>query len=287
VIKAPPPQRADTPVGAYRVFRVHGGKLTSATHGDEWTADLHEATCGLGQGHQAPHFGCHCGIHAFGSLATAEAYSRRRWRLWPGLSSSTVIGAVLLWSGPSRPIVGGELSSRSRVRTGRRPLQYRAPYAQLIALVDDGETARRVAARLAVPAIPKLDAAGRPAFERFVREHGTELEAVAETAAPQRPTPAAPPMRPVADQRRPGFLSSLAGTIARQRGRRRHAPLVAGLAVGLVLLVAARLSWLVLRPTLRASWWLTWWGLRVGWALFVFVLLVAISFLGLVPEQRS
>jgi hypothetical protein len=286
VIKAPTPQRTDTAVVAYRVFRVRAGaKLTSATHADVWTADLHEATCSLGQPHQAPHFGCHCGIHAFGSLATAERYSTRRWRLWPGLSSSTVIGAVLLWSGPSRPIVGGELAASSRVRTGRRPLQYRAPYAQLIALMDDGETSRRVAGRLAVPALPKLDAAGRPAFERFVREHGTELEAVAETA-PRRPTPAAPAMRPAADQR-PGILSSLAGAIARQRGRRRHAPLVVGLALGLVLLAAGRLSWLVLRPTLRASWWLTWWGLRVGLAVLLFCVLLPLSFLGLVPEQRS
>jgi hypothetical protein len=271
VILAPTPQRTDAPVVAYRVFRVRtGGKLTSATRGDLWTTKLHEATCAEAN-HPAPQFGCHCGIHAFGSLATAERYSGRRWLKWPGLTSSTVIGAVLLYSAPGRPIVGGELARRSGVRTGRGALQYRAPYGQLVALLDS-PAARRAGERLGVPVLPKRDAAGRPAFERFAREHGTELEAQPPDAAPTRsPTPAT--------------FHPLVNAIRRQRGRW-HVALVVGLALALAVLVAGRLSWLVARPTLRVAWWLAWWGGRLALAVGLFCLLLPLSFLGLLPERR-
>lgn len=267
MILAPTPQRTDAPVVAYRVFRVRSGRLTSATRGDVWTAALHEATCSAAK-HPAPASGCHCGIHAFGSLATALRYSGRRWRMWPGLTTSTVIGAVLLWSGPGRPIVGGELARSSGVRTSRRALQYRAPYGQLVALLDS-PAARRAGARLGVPVLPARDAAGRPAFEHRAREHGTELEAqLADAAAATAPASSNP----------------LVNAIARQRGAW-HVALVLGLALGLALLTAARLSWLVLRPTLRVAWWLAWWGGRLGWALFVAVLLIAISIV--LPTGRA
>src|SRR5260221_5204623 len=65
VTRAAAPQRTDTPVVAYRAFRWRRGRLVSATRGDRWTAELHEATCRVAASHPAPHPACHCGIHAF------------------------------------------------------------------------------------------------------------------------------------------------------------------------------------------------------------------------------
>jgi hypothetical protein len=275
VIRAAAPQRTDTPVVAYRAFRWRRGRLVSATRGDRWTAELHEATCRAAAGHPAPHPACHCGIHAFGSLATAERYGGRRWRLWPGLFTRTVIGAVLLYSGHGRPLIAGELTRSSGVLgfDGRRALQYRAPYGQLVALLADGAAAQQAAAAVGVPVLPKRDAAGRPAFERFAREHGTELEA--ETPATRSSASAAP----VAPWRVVKF-------IRRRRGRV-NGGLVVTLAAALIVLAAARLSWLVLRPALRVAWWLAWWGLRLLAAVALFCVLLALSFLGLLPESSA
>jgi len=199
--------------------------------------------------------------------------------------SSTVPGAVLLYSAGGRSIVAGELATSSGVRTSRRALQYRAPYGRLIALLDS-PAARPAGERLGVPVLPKRDDAGRPAFERFAREHGEELEGTGTRRPPEAATAAltsSPAMRP-----RPGPVTGrpIVRAIARQRGAW-HVALVLGLALGLTLAAAGRLSWLVLRPTLRVSWWLTWWGLRVAVAVVVFCVLLTFSFLGLDSGRRS
>jgi hypothetical protein len=258
------PQRTAAPVVSYRCFRWRFGKLVSATTGDVWTAQLQQASCRWAR-HPAPQFDCTCGIHAFGSLATAERLARGRWWKWPGLFTGTVIGAVLLWSEQGRPLVAGELALRSGVRGWRPTLQYRAPCARLVALLDDGPAARRAAATLGVPALPRRDEAGRPVFERFAREHGEELEA-----------PAAASVRPAVSPLAATGAHPIVRRIASQRGAW-HGALVLGLALVLAVVAAVRLSWLVLKPALRVTWWLAWWSARLGWAVFVFVLLLALS----------
>jgi hypothetical protein len=277
VIRAPRPQRTGEPVIGYRCYRADGlGRLQSTTRGDLWTADVHEATCELAS-HPAPGRGCECGIHALGSLATARRYAERRWLLWPGLTTSTVIGAVRLQSGPGRPILAGELAASSGIRGGRRSLQYRAPYAELLALLDDGAAARRAGGRLGLPVLAERDAGGRPLFEAYAREHGVQLEAEAATPPDRRP-PAA------------------AGSATSPSAGGRPVAWVLALAVGLVLLATARLlgalGWAAARLAGRLAWWLSWWGLRVLWAALpwglwlALVIPAALCCLRLAPPQR-
>jgi hypothetical protein len=111
--------------------------------------------------HQAPAVRCSCGIYALDSLATVHRAVRWfRQRHW-GLRGAVVFGAVQLWGGPGRPVVVGELA-------GRPGLQYRAPYARMVALADSGRAAK-VGEQLGIPVVRA------EGLELYAREFGEQL----------------------------------------------------------------------------------------------------------------
>jgi hypothetical protein len=209
-------ESTNAPIVGYRSWVADHGRLRSATSDDYWAAGVNEARCGDDEPHRAPELACCCGIHVCDSHATALRYveRRQRWRPWLW-GDELVVGAVLLWGAPGRPVIVGELRPDRRGRTG---LQYRAPYARILALAD-GPCAASAGHSLGVPVV-------RPDYlEAFAREvGGVQLRPPAAAAAAPRPRPAL--------RRRLGPLSLVA---------------LRGL---------GRLAWWLARWSVRIGWWL-------------------------------
>jgi hypothetical protein len=121
--------------------------------------------------HPAPAANCRCGLYAYDSLSTALAYvGSARWATFPwrpGSNNLFVLGAVLLWGTPGRPVQVGDLAD------GAGPgLRFRAPYARVLALLDPGrpdDTAHELGAAFGLPVLPALG------LELYAREHGARL----------------------------------------------------------------------------------------------------------------
>jgi hypothetical protein len=155
-------QQTTAPLVGYRMWIVSGGRLKSSVPGAEWPgANVIQAQCRLQRSHVAPAPGCTCGIYAFDSLATAGRFAaRRRWSR-PSPRDNIVLGAVQLWGGgPGLPVIAGRLRPDWRGRSG---LQYRAPYARIVALAESGR-ADRVGRELGTPVV-RADY-----LEHYVRE---------------------------------------------------------------------------------------------------------------------
>ncbi len=159
-MNAPP---AKGPIVGYRCWVVERGRLRCATSNEYWPGGILEARCGENEPHAAPEITCRCGIHGCDSHETALRYreQRHRWRPWLR-AENVVVGAVQMWGGPGRPVIVGELY---RDRRGRSGLQYRAPYARIVALAKSPQ-AERAARTLGVPVV-------EPQYlEAFAREVG-------------------------------------------------------------------------------------------------------------------
>jgi len=159
-----------------------------------------------------------------------------------------VVGAVQLWGAPGRPVIVGELR---RDRRGRSGLQYRAPYARIVALARSPH-AERAGRALGVPVVD-------PAYlEAFAREVGgiqlRSSPADHTVAAEGRPPTPAPPAQ--------GRL---------------------GPACWLVLTSLARVTWWLLKWSLRIAWWLT---RRIVWTT-VLVLVAVVGHALEQPQRRN
>ncbi len=211
-------QRTSAPIVGYRCWVAHRGRLRSATAEDYWPAGVLEARCGDGQPHLAPEATCRCGIHVCYSHETALRYHV------------------------------GELR---RDRRGRSGLQYRAPYARIVALARSPH-AERAGRALGVPVVD-------PAYlEAFAREVGgiqlRSSPADHTVAAEGRPPTPAPPAQ--------GRL---------------------GPACWLVLTSLARVTWWLLKWSLRIAWWLT---RRIVWTT-VLVLVAVVGHALEQPQRRN
>ena len=162
--------RVTAPLVAYRVWNVQGGRLESVTNVGwygVWNGSVAEAYCfssSLGPPHEAPAKRCRCGIYAVDSLRTALSLFPNTLRSGVGpRDSGSVVGAVQLWGAPARPVVVGEVSDRWG-------LQYRAPFARVIALAADEQgLSARVGETLGVPVVPPQT------LEWYAREYGEQL----------------------------------------------------------------------------------------------------------------
>jgi hypothetical protein len=120
--------------------------------------------------HEAPASHCKCGLYAYDSLSSAHEYARsERWpNLWqPGPDNLIVLGAVVLWGAPGRPVRVGELAAGCP-----DGLRYRAPFARVLALMGpehSGDIAHQVGEELGLPVVPERW------LEPYAREHGEQL----------------------------------------------------------------------------------------------------------------
>lgn len=236
-------QRTSRPIVGYRCWVAHRGRLRAAGWDDYWSSGVLEARCGEDHPHQAPDRDCTCGIYVCDSQETALRYSRwrHRWRPWLR-GEKLVFGAVQLWGGPGRPVIVGELY---RDRRGRSGLQYRAPYARIIALAD-GPHARRAGKALGVPVV-------HPDYlEAFAREVGGEQ---------LRPPDATARALPGAAENVANALRRAAKTTGRQLGP---------------------VSWLSLRALARFAWWLLWWTVRIAWYVACRLVFLTFKTIGLI-----
>jgi hypothetical protein len=242
-----PPARG--PIVGYRCWVVERGRLRCATSKQYWPGGILEARCDENEPHAAPEITCRCGIHGCDSQATALRYRDhwRRWRPWLW-TEEVVIGAVQMWGAPGRPVIVGELYPDRHGRTG---LQYRAPYARIVALAKTPR-AERIGQALAVPVVEK------EYLEAFAREvGGVQLRPPAgggEGAA----GPAASRVRDAAA----GFVQELA-------------PLSWH-----TLLVLARGMWWLLWRVARVAWWISW---RIVWL----TVLAVVAVVGHLLEQTA
>jgi hypothetical protein len=163
-------QRTEAPIVGYRCWVADRGRLRSATSDDVWPDGVLEARCGDHESHEAPDPTCSCGIHVCDSAQTVRRYleRRQRWRPWLW-RDELVVGAVQLWGSRERPVIVGELRPDWRGRAG---LQYRAPYARIIALADGAGRAAEIGRALGVPVVRD------DYLESYAREHGVQLPAL-------------------------------------------------------------------------------------------------------------
>jgi hypothetical protein len=244
------------PIVGYRCWVADRGRLRSATSNEYWPGGILEARCGEKEPHAAPEITCRCGIYVCDSHQTALRYQRQRYRWRPWLrTEEVVVGAVQLWGGPGRPVIVGELKPD---RTGRTGLQYRAPYARIVALAKSPH-AEQAARTLGVPVV------AAEYLEAYAREVGggqlrPPLEGGAEKA------PAAGPAR--------GVVAVLADRSAATL-RRELGPLSWQL-----LCTAARGTWWLLWRLARVTWWISW---RIAWL----AVLALVAVVGQVLEQTA
>jgi hypothetical protein len=160
-------QRTEAPIVGYRCWVADRGRLRSATSDDVWPDGVLEARCGDHGSHEAPDPSCGCGIHVCDSPRTVQRYleRRQRWRPWLW-RDELVVGAVQLWGSRGRPVIVGEVRTDWR---GRGGLQYRAPYARIIALADGPGRAAEIGRALGVPVVRD------DYLESYAREHGVQL----------------------------------------------------------------------------------------------------------------
>ena len=250
---APP---AQGPIVGYRCWVADRGRLRSATSNEYWPGGILEARCGENEPHAAPEITCRCGIYVCDSHQTALRYQneRRRWRPWLR-SQEVVVGAVQLWGGPGRPVIVGELEPDRQGRTG---LQYRAPYARIVALARSPQ-AEVAARRLGVPVV------SAEYLEAYAREVGggqlrPPVEGGVEKGATGSPAHASAAI--LADR--------TATTLRRELG-----PLS-----WQVLCTVARATWWLLWRLARVTWWISW---RIAWL----AALALVAVVGQVLEQAA
>lgn len=164
----------DRPLVGFRTWLIDRAvptKLLAVTWYTPWS-EVNEAVCAYRHvrwqpelyQHPAPAPNCTCGLYAYDSLATATAHVDHPRRPSGYVS---VLGAVLLWGAPGRPVRMGELVDGGGLR-------YRAPFARVLALLDAGPPTAAVRAVAEAHAIPLLPATG---LELYAREHGVRRRA--------------------------------------------------------------------------------------------------------------
>lgn len=150
-------QRTEAPVIGYRWWRVTlFGNLRAAGPSVRWpnSSGVMEALCAHERHHRAPAADCSCGIAACNDLETARRLLRHwhRWLPWTRLQRH-VLGAVLVWGDTGRPVIVGEVRPDLYGRAG---LQFRAPFARIVAL-SGGRRVARLARKLGVPIVRRAD----------------------------------------------------------------------------------------------------------------------------------
>jgi len=258
-----PPQG---PLVGYRCWVAERGRLRSATSSEYWPGGILEARCGENEPHAAPEITCRCGIHVCDSHQTALRYrdDRRRWRPWLR-AETVVVGAVQVWGGPGRPVIVGELQPDRRGRTG---LQYRAPYARIVALAKSPQ-AEQAGRTLGVPVVE----------EQYLEAYAREVGGV--QLRPPAEAPAAGPTEPV----RGRWARSLRSVRSvRSLPTARQAAVVLAAELGPVLWQAvctfARVSWWLLWRLARVTWWISW---RAAWL----AALALVAVMGHLLEQTT
>jgi hypothetical protein len=164
-------KKAAAPLVGYRVWNVRNRRLESVSsvgwYG-VWNGAVAEAYCfntaGMAPPHDAPVKRCRCGIYAVDSMRTALGMYPNTLRSGVlGQRDGCVVGAVQLWGSGDRAVVVGEISDRWG-------LQYRAPFARVIALAaDEYGLAASVGESLGIPVVPPQT------IEWYAREHGEQL----------------------------------------------------------------------------------------------------------------
>jgi hypothetical protein len=274
------------PLVGYRCWVAERGRLRCATSDELWPGGIFEARCGDDAPHAAPEITCQCGIFGCDSHQTALRYRdhRRRWRPWLR-AQPVVVGAVQLWGGPGRPVIVGELRPDRRGRTG---LQYRAPYARIVALARSPH-AERAGRALGVPVVESQY------LEAFAREMGgVQLRppAAGEDAPAVRGPNERSPVAPAGA--RPGPLAVVRSVRSVRSARPVDALLAAGSAreaaavlgrelpplLWLALCALARAAVLLLWTAARVTWWITW---RAAWL----AALALVAVLGHLLEETS